>query len=190
MRALNLGSVLNFGNILIYFIFGKACHLFILDNVYHNKLLDYYYNKTIQLALIVSQKINMRMNIEKRKNPFGGSESIDIRVHPGQNEVAAQISSSSCFSKYIPVNEKSPFGIMWSINEPSLLDEMLEGMQKTQTTHHEFEQENFHTFYCHVCMGSLGLHDECNDLFMETAVPGHILTEVISLLFSHAKIQT
>ena len=95
----------------------------------------------------------MRLNIEKRKNPFGGSDTVDVTcgaMHPGQKEIA-QVHSGSGFVKFVPMSDKSPF------------DKVIDGMQKAQETHGEFEKENFKTFYCHVCMGPLGIYDECND---------------------------
>ena len=52
-----------------------------------------------------------------------------------------------------------------------IIEEVFESMQKTQKHHHKFEQENFKTFYCHVCMGSLGIFDECNDIVSEPEAP-------------------
>ncbi len=42
------------------------------------------------------------------------------------------------------------------------VEEVLEGMQKTQQKLSQFQQDNFKTFYCHVCMANL--YDECNDI--------------------------
>jgi len=132
----------------------------------------------------------MRLNIEKRKNPFGSSETTNNmwNQEKSKKEIIT-INAGSDFAKFIPVKEKSPFGFLFLYNIS--IDEMMSGLQKSQIKHKEITEENFKTFYCHICMGNIGIFDELNDISIEPTIPSQdniILEDMNCLVFFQAKL--